>query len=296
MKVTVVTVNYNRPGDTVELLNSISHSDLSSSSLLVIDNGSTDGSLKILKETFPDLRIFSLPQNLGFAGGFNYGMRMALEAGSDAVLIINNDTIVPTVFLAPLVSVLGSDAKIGAVAPKIFCKDGRTIWWAGGKLNLSRGQIINVGSGQIDNGQADNVADCDYLTGCCVLFRASSLKQVGLFDQNFTHTGEDVDLSLRLTKAGYKLQMIPQSTLVHKVSQTGGGELSPFHLYNLEKYRIMLMRKWGFWHGLSSWVKLAPLLMRRIASIIVRSHSAGGVAAAVRGWRDGAAIKYEKNY
>lgn len=295
MKVTAVTVNYNRPGDTVELITSIRHSDLADASLLVIDNGSTDGSPRILKATFPDLQIASLPQNLGFAGGFNYGMGMALEAGSDAVLIINNDTVVPEVFLGSLVTALASDLKIGAVSPKIYCSDGKTIWWAGGKLNLDRGQIVNVGSGRVDDGLYSSIVDCDYLTGCCVLFRSSALKSVGLFDPIFTHTGEDVDLSLRLTKAGYKLHMIPQSTLIHKVSQTGGGELSPFHLYNLEKYRILLMRKWGFWHGLLSWLALTPLLTRRIASIIVKGRSLNSVLDVIRGWRDGVRLNYEKS-
>lgn len=269
MKVVTVIVNYNRANDTKELLESIKKSDLAMSELLVIDNGSTDDSLA----------TFKTGHNLGFAGGCNFGMKKALEMGAEAVLIINNDTIVPAVFLKPLLEVLNSDSTVGAVSPKTYWADGKRVWFGGGQLNLKYGQIINQAS-----------IDCDYLSGVCILFRAGVLRQVGLFDERFAHTGEDVDLSLRMRQAGYKLLMAPEVKLIHKVSQTGGGEYSPFHLYNLEKYRILLMRKWGFWDKLTP-LRLLPTLIWRLGAVFWHSFSLRGIWAMFRGWRDG---YYEK--
>lgn len=292
MKVAVVTVNYNRPGDTVELINSISHSDLSQAALLVVDNGSTDGSVQILKKAFPKLKIIETGSNLGFAGGYNFGMAKALDEGSDFVLIINNDTIVPEVFLQPLLSILDSRQNVAAVAPKTYrgtpYDQKRVIWWVGGVVNLARGQVINVGAGEVDGGQFENVKTCDYLSGVAILFRSTALKEVGLFDPQFLHTGEDVDLSLRLRKKGYDLVCCPEAVLWHKVSRTGGGEDKPFHLYNLEKSRILLMRKWGFWQGLASFVKLFPLMLRRMGGVWWRTKNWRLWGSLIRGWHDGA--------
>jgi len=292
VKVAVVTVNYNRPGDTVELLNSISHSDLASASLLVVDNGSTDNSVKILQKAFPGLKIIETGSNLGFAGGYNFGMAQALESGSDMVLIINNDTIVPEVFLQPLMLSLENRPNVAAVAPKTYrgtpCDVKKTIWWVGGTINLPYGQITNIGAGKIDGGQFKNSLNCDYLSGVAILFRSNVLKEVGLFDRRFVHTGEDVDLSLRLRKKGYDLVCCPEAILWHKVSRTGGGEDSPFHLYNLEKSRILLMRKWGFWKGLVSFVKLLPLMLRRMGGVWWRTKNWRLWGALIHGWYDGA--------
>jgi len=290
VRVVIVTVNYNRPGETVELINSIKHSDLALSELLVVDNGSTDNSPAILKKAFPDLRILQTGQNLGFAGGYNFGMRQALEREAAGVLIINNDTIVPSVFLEPLVTTLESNTQIGAVAPKIYFRDGKRVWWAGGRLNLGTGQILNIGSGQIDLGQFESPLDCDYLTGAGVLFRGEALKKVGLFDERFRHTGEDVDLSIRFCKAGYRLLLVPQATLIHKVSQTAGGEFSPFHLYNLERARIMLIRRWGYWVGLITWFKLVPLMTCRFGSVLFHKGRRKELWSLVKGWYDGAYV------
>lgn len=294
MKVAVITLNYNRPGDTVELLNSISHSDLAVASLLVVDNGSTDGSVKILNKAFPNLKIIETGSNLGFAGGFNFGMVRALDDGSDFVLIINNDTVVPEVFLQPLLSILETRPGVAAVAPKTYrgtpYDQKRVIWWAGGSVNLAKGQIINVGAGEVDSGQFENVKNCDYLSGVAILFRSQALKEVGLFDPKFVHTGEDVDLSLRLRKKGYDLVCCPEATLWHKVSRTGGGEDKPFHLYNLEKSRILLMRKWGFWKGPVGFVTLLPLMLRRMGGVWWRTKNWKLWSQLICGWYDGARL------
>ena len=271
VKVVVVTVNYNRASDTIDLIKSIKKSDLANSELLVIDNGSTNDSLA----------TFKTGKNLGFAGGYNFGMKKALELGAEAVLIINNDTLVSPVFLTPLVKALNSDLTVGAVSPMTYYADGKKIWWGGGKINLRLGQINNVG-GEVT---------CDYLSGVCILFKREVLEKVGLFDEHFTHTGEDVDLSIRIRQAGYKLLMVPESKLVHKVSQTGGGEWSPFHLYNVEKYRLLLMKKWGYWRGIVSLILLLPLFIWRLGGAVIKGDGLSSIAALLRGWYDG---YYEK--
>lgn len=288
-----VTVNYNRPGDTAELINSIKKSDLSESVLLVIDNGSTDNSLDILRKSFPNINIVETGRNLGFASGYNFGMNSALETDAEAILIINNDTLVPPSFLLPLLKTLESSPSVGAVSPKTYQADGKHIWWAGGKIDLSFGRLINIGAGKLDSDQFNKIVECDYLSGVCILFKREVLEKVGLFDERFVHTCEDDDIAIRIRKAGYKLLMVPESKLIHKVSQTSGGEYSSFHLYSLEKYRLLLMKKWGYWQGLLTLIKLGPLFIRRLGGAFIRGHGLTSALAMLRGWRDG--IFYEKS-
>lgn len=282
-----IIVNYNRAGDTKELIESIRKSDLINSEILIIDNGSTDKSFTELKNSFPEVATIETGNNLGFAGGYNFGMKLALQKNPEAILIINNDTLVPSVFLKPLEEALFSEITVGAVSPKTYLADGKHIWWAGGKINLLFGQITNIGADQTDAGQFNEVINCDYLSGVCILFKREVLEKVGLFDERFTHTCEDDDLSIRIRTAGYKLLMNPAATLIHKVSQTGGGEYSDFHLYSLEKYRLILMKKWGAWRGIFSLLLLLPVFARRSFSVMLRGNGLQSVIAVFSGWRDG---------
>ena len=118
-KVTIILLNWNGKEDTIECLESLKHITYPNYEILLVDNGSTDGSVECFRERYPGMEIIENGENLGFAEGNNVGIRRAMDEGADYVLLLNNDTVVDPEFLGELVKVGESDPKIGIVGPKI---------------------------------------------------------------------------------------------------------------------------------------------------------------------------------
>src|SRR5205814_4137322 len=116
-------LNWNHGDETVGCLESLARASLGGASILVVDNGSRDGSVATIRGRFPDQAILELPENRGYAGGNNAGMRAALEAGAEAVLLLNNDTRVAPDFLLPLVEAMNSSPTSAAVASAVIRLD-----------------------------------------------------------------------------------------------------------------------------------------------------------------------------
>ncbi len=240
-RIFVVVLNWNRAGDTIECLHSLSQLVLDSIDLtvVVVDNASLDDSVERIKETKLPFGFVLLEnsENLGFAAGNNVGIDYALHQGADYVMVLNNDTIVDKRLLVELVSSfeeMGGD--VGVVSPKIyfakgfeFHKDrylkedlGKVVWYAGGKVDWKNVLGFNEGVDEVDVGQFSKVKDIDFATGCCSLFSASALKKVGFYDKRYFMYFEDVDLSVRLKKTGYKVLFNPKGIVFHKVAQSSG--------------------------------------------------------------------------
>src|ERR1041385_1636497 len=122
-RVSIVILNWNSDQVTLDCLLSLQKIDYPNFEMVVVDNGSVDGSPAKLLEKVPEIRLIQNPTNLGFAGGCNVGMRDALHRGTDYILLLNNDTIVAPDFLSQLVRIAESDEKIGAASPKVLFFD-----------------------------------------------------------------------------------------------------------------------------------------------------------------------------
>jgi len=240
-KVFVVVLNWNRADDTLECLRSLSNLVLDDVVLtvVVVDNASVDNSVERIKKTkWPfAFALLKNSKNLGFAEGNNVGIKYSLENGADYVMVLNNDTIVDRKLLVNLLSSFDDKKEeVGVVSPKIyfakgfeFHKDryskeelGRVIWYAGGKIDWNNVFGVNLGVDEVDNDRFDKEVRTDFATGCCSLFSASVLKKVGLYDKRYFMYFEDVDLSVRLNKAGYSVLFNPKGLVFHKVAQSSG--------------------------------------------------------------------------
>ncbi len=240
-RVFVVVLNWNRADDTLECLRSISDLHLPNTSLtvVVVDNASTDDSVeRIKKGKWPfNFVVLKNSRNLGFAAGNNVGIDYSLKSGADYVMVLNNDTIVNKNLLDNLISSFDcKNKKVGVVSPKIYFAKGfefyknrysendlgRVIWYAGGRIDWNNVFGINVGVDEVDKGQFDKEVETDFATGCCSLFSALALKRVGLYDKRYFMYFEDVDLSVRLKKVGYKVLFNPKGMVFHKVAQSSG--------------------------------------------------------------------------
>lgn len=239
-KIFIIVLNWNGAADTIECLDSLSKLVIEGISLrvVVVDNASTDDSVRKIKSiVFPfDLVVLENSENLGFAGGNNVGLEYSLENGADYVMVLNNDTMVDSKLLISLISSFEKERNIGVISPKIyfakgfeFHKDrystpdlGKVIWYAGGRIDWDNVFGFNVGVDEVDRGQFDGIYETDFATGCCSFFSASALRKTGFYDKRYFMYFEDVDLSVRLKKLGYKVLFNSDGVVFHKVARSSG--------------------------------------------------------------------------
>lgn len=167
--------------------------------------------------------------NGGFAFGNNVAIKYALEKkDSDYVLLLNNDTVVEKDFLNKLLlEVFQSDRKIGITGCKIYYYDSpNTIWFNGGKFNKWTGRAIHIQK-EVSN----ESSECNFITGSCMLIKREVLEKVGLLDESYFMYIEDLDYCYKTIKSGYKLIVVHNSEIWHKVGASNDGEFSEFATY-----------------------------------------------------------------
>jgi hypothetical protein len=224
--VNIFVLNWNGRDLTLDCLASLEKVTYSNANVIVIDNGSTDDSVVSIKEQYPETDIIEFPANLGFAGGNNAGFQSTTNK-ADYTIFLNNDTIVDSNFVEPLINELETKSNIKQTAPKIYYADKpETIWFAGGIVNLWTGMIRHIGIRKKDSHDYSKNRVIDYATGCCVCMRTEEFESIGMFDESFPIYAEDVDLSLRFKKRGGSIVFIHESRVWHKVSASLGGEFS----------------------------------------------------------------------
>jgi hypothetical protein len=220
-KVFAVVLAYNNYGDTAECLRSLRAATHHPLGVIVVDNGSTDGTASRLMEEFPEVTVVSTGSNLGVAGGFNAGVVPALQAGADYVLILNNDTIVAPDMPALLVQAAQSDLDIAILMPKILYEGDRgRIWSAGAQYRRFPPAIVMRGLDQADDGRFDTSQPIEFAPTCGLLLSRHAFERVGLFDDGYFFYFDDWDFSLRTRRAGLKIWFVPAARLYHKVSRT----------------------------------------------------------------------------
>jgi GT2 family glycosyltransferase len=222
-KVAIILLNWNRADLTIECVRSLKAIDYPDHELIIVDNASTDGSADALKSRCPDVRLLVNNRNLGFAGGNNVGIRYAMGQKADYVLLLNNDTEADPRFLSELVAAAEADPKIGIAGSKIYYfSEPKRLWYAGGKVNLWKGDTHHVGENEVDAGQYDGPGDTDYVSGCAMLIRRSVLEEIGLLDERMFLYYEDSDYCMRARRHGFRVVYVPSSVVWHKVSSTTG--------------------------------------------------------------------------
>jgi GT2 family glycosyltransferase len=216
-RVFVLVLNWNNWMCTLDCLASLGHLDYENCKVIVIDNGSTDASVEQIGKRFPDVEIIQLAENVGFAGGNNEGIRVALGGGADYVWLLNNDTIVDRKALRAMVDRAEQDPKIGAVGSAIYSIEDRQQLqaWGGGYVNFWLGRSRHFLSPVPDE-------KIEFLTGASLLLRRSVLESVGLLDEGFFLYWEDADYCAHLRRTGWRLAVAGDSKVWHKENATVG--------------------------------------------------------------------------
>ncbi len=235
-KVSIIILNWNGKEDTIECLKSLNKLYYNNYDIILIDNGSIDNSIEYIHQYFPNLKIIENKINLGFAGGNNIGIDIAINNGAEYILLLNNDTIVDPNLLNELINVALSNTKIAFVGSKIYYYDfygkKNVINYAGGKLCIWRGVARHIGINQIDNAQFDFNKEVDYIEGSCLLVKVDIIKKIGYLNPDMFTYWEDIDWCIRGKKAGYKLLYAYKAKMWHKIGSYKKEKSKKAYYYN----------------------------------------------------------------
>lgn len=255
MRTAVVILNWNTRDYLRKWLPSLLAScEGRDAAVIVADNHSTDGSIEMLSEEFPQIRRIALSENFGFTGGYNRALE---QTEAEFYVLINSDVEVSQDWLDPLVKWMDSHPECGVCGPKILSmdNDGRFEYAgaAGGYLDFfgfpfCRGRAL--GATAVDRGQYDSPSRVSWVSGACLMVRSSLWKELGGLDERFFAHMEEIDFCWRAICAGHEVWNVPLSSVRH----LGGGTLpqaSPHKLYlNVRNNLLMLdgnlpsSRKW----------------------------------------------------
>jgi GT2 family glycosyltransferase len=234
VQVAIVILNWNGWRDTLECLKSLEKLESPNVQIIVVDNASLDDSVLQLRSAYPKLDLICNSTNLGFGAGNNVGIRLALESNADLIWLLNNDTAVEANTLSSMIFMMDSDPSVGAVGSVLydFAPRDRVQVWGGGGINLFTGFSWHLKA----------AGDCNYLIAASVLLRTDALRAVGLFDERFFYTWEDVDLCFRLRTGGWRLAVADDSRVWHKETVSVGRH-SPTRARLFTTGMVMFMRK-----------------------------------------------------
>ncbi len=238
-RVAIVVPNWNGADSLAGCLDSLlGQSD--KAHIIVVDNGSRDGSLKLL-EKYPAVEIIKHEHNLGFAGGVNSGFRKAMTDGCTYVATLNNDAVADKHWLKYLVAALDDNPKLGIVTSKILNADGTALDSTGDYYTVW-GLPYPRGRGETDLGKYDDATEVFGASGGASLYRVKLLEEIGLFDEDFFAYYEDVDLSFRAQLAGWKVGFVPDAVVNHQIGATSS-KLKGFTTYQTMKNLPLLLSK-----------------------------------------------------
>ena len=240
--ISIVTLNYNQVETTCALLESTRSLRYPNYEILVCDMASSeDPSERIRNGNYPHTRVLLSKNNLGFAGGNNWGMR---QAKGDFILIINNDAVVTPDLLDRLLQPFFEDPAIGVISPKIkYYYRPTYIQYAGfNPMNMYTGRTTSIGLGEEDKGQYDVSRVTAGAHGCAMMVKKETIEKTGMFAEKFFLYYEEWDWSARIVKAGYKIWYAADAEVYHRESQTVG-KSSPLKAYYLTRNRILYMRR-----------------------------------------------------
>jgi GT2 family glycosyltransferase len=247
--------------------------------IIVVDNGSRDGSANLVRSRYPDIELIEHSKNLGYAGGVNPGFRRAIGLGLDYAAPFNNDAVADTDWLKHLVSCLDENPEVGAAACKLLSADSKHLDSTGDYYTIW-GLPYPRGRGETDINKYDSDIEIFGASGGASLYRVKMLKEIGLLDEDFFAYYEDVDLSFRAQLAGWKVRYVPTAEVYHQIGATSG-KIKGFTTYQTLKNLPLLLWKNVPWRLIP---QIWPRLFLAHLLFTLRALSRGQVSAVAKGY------------
>ncbi|MES3018323.1 MAG: glycosyltransferase family 2 protein [Bacteroidota bacterium] len=242
-KLSIITVNFNQPQATLELLRSIDLlKQYGDAEIIVVDNGSITNATKELSFEFPEVTYIRSEKNLGFAGGNNLGVE---KASGDYLFFVNNDTEFTAGLIEKLIALLESKPLAGIVCPKIiYYAQQNTIQYAGfTKMNFYTGRNKCIGQLETDYGQYGSTSyRTEFAHGAAMMLRRSAIEKAGSMPENYFLYYEEMEWCESIKKYGYEIWIDPSAVIYHKESLSTG-QNSPMKEYFMTRNRILFIRR-----------------------------------------------------
>lgn len=265
--VSVIVVNWNRRDLLRACLQSVRAQTLRDRELIVVDNGSDDGSAAMVLAEFPEAVLIRNAENRGFCAANNQGIRIARGR---YIALLNNDAEAEPEWLEALVEAARSAPDVGMCASKILFHGAHDVIDKAGHLIYPDGQNRGRGCGQRDTGQFDAVEEVLLPDGCAALYDARLFETAGLFDEHFFAYGDDAELGLRARLAGWRCVYVPRAVVYHHHASTLG---------RFSEHRLVLVERNRVWLAL----KLFPLRLLVLNPFYCVARIVANVTAAFRG-------------
>ena len=232
-RVCVILLNWNGRKDTLECLSSLQQIDYPHFQTIVVDNGSTDGSVSAIRAAYPEIPLLETGENLGFAGGNNKGIEWALRKTFEWILLLNNDTTVAPDLLTQLIQTSRERPQGKIFGAKIYrYGDPQRIDHCGGFWDPQIAEFISCGADQIDDKFSyEKEEQVDYVTGCALFMHVSVPKKIGLLEPRFFLYWEETDFCFRAKRAGFEIWTAPKAHVYHKVSSSFTGGKPHMHYF-----------------------------------------------------------------
>jgi N-acetylglucosaminyl-diphospho-decaprenol L-rhamnosyltransferase len=237
--------------------------------VVVVDNGSTDGSVDDWERRFPTVRLVETGRNLGFAGGVNAGLTILDDLW--AVGLVNSDAFVEPDWLEHLGAALAADERVGGASPKLLFTErdeqGRPVINNVGNVLGPTWELHDRGYGEPDAGQYDREEDVWGWCGAAVLLRRAYLDDVGRFDERLFMYAEDADLSWRGARRGWRYRYVPAAVVHHVHGASSGGERTPLLDYLNRRNRLVVVSRHGGLRGAATaWLRATGGIVASVVS------------------------------
>lgn len=283
-KVYTVVPNWNGAKWLGACLDSIL-AQVQTSQIVVVDNGSTDGSVELIEKKYPQVDLIKHSRNHGFAGGVNAGIKLAINQGADYVALLNNDAVADEGWLKQLVNFLEDNPEAGIATSKI-CDINKIHLDSTGEIYSIWGLAYPRGRGEDFSDKYDKATWVFGASGGATLYRVKMLTQIGLFDEDFFAYYEDVDISFRAQLAGWKVGFVPKALVYHEIGATSS-TIKGFATYHTLKNLPLLLWKNVPWTLMP---KVWPRLVLAYSGLVVSALSRGQIAPVLKALVVGATL------
>jgi GT2 family glycosyltransferase len=278
---TAVVLSYNGRHLLETALPSLAAQTLDDVRMLVVDNGSSDGTASWLADTWPQVELLELLSNVGVTAALNAGLRAA--QGSEFVALLNNDIELEPVCLAELVAALRDHPEAGSAGGKLLDFHQRDVLDGAGDTLRWTGIATRRGHGERDDGRYDRAEAIFGACGGAAVYRSRALADVGLLDEAFFAFSEDIDWALRAQLAGWECRYVPSAVVYHMGSATLGRGLTDFTAYHLWRNAIWLVAKD---YPAAALVRRAPWIVLGVATNLAAAWWDGKLDVWWRAMRD----------
>lgn len=245
-RVVVVVPSWNDREATLTCLRSLASVTSPALRVVVVDNGSNDGSAAAVREAAPSVELIELSENSGFTGAVNLGFERARKQGAEFAFLLNNDAVVDPDAIRLLVAALDADPGAAAAGPTVYFADQPgLIYSAGGSIDWRHGQPMMLRLGDADVGQlGETPSPVAFINGCAMLIRLEAVARVGALDPRFFAYYEEVEWCVRCSRHGLRTLYVPRARVWHRISVEARSE-SPLVRYYMTRNHLLFLRATG---------------------------------------------------